>query len=174
MKRFALVGVGMAAGFTAAVMLFPSAHGANDPSAYRQLNLFEDAFERVRVNYVRPVDDNELVSSAIQGMVSSLDPHSSYMDAKAFADMQIQTSGQFAGLGHRSHDGRRSRQSYFADRRYAGCKSRHQDGRLHRCRRRHADPGHGARRCDRQDAWSGRHEGHAHRAAHRYERSPSM
>ena len=71
MKRFALVGVGVAAGFTAAVMLFPTAQGANDPSAYRQLNLFEDAFERVRVNYVRPVDDSQLVSSAIQGMVSS-------------------------------------------------------------------------------------------------------
>jgi carboxyl-terminal processing protease len=99
MKRFALVGVGMAAGFAAAALLFPAAQGANDPSAYRQLNLFEDAFERVRVNYVRPVDDNELVSSAIEGMVSSLDPHSSYMDAKAFADMQVQTSGQFAGLG---------------------------------------------------------------------------
>src|ERR1700677_3423775 len=99
MKRFALVGVGVAAGFTAAVMLFPTAQGASDPTAYRQLNLFEDAFERVRQNYVRPVDDNQLVSAAIQGMVSSLDPHSSYMDAKAFADMQIQTSGQFAGLG---------------------------------------------------------------------------
>jgi carboxyl-terminal processing protease len=99
MKRFALVGVGVAAGFTAAVMLFPTAQGASDPSAYRQLNLFEDAFERVRQNYVRPVDDNQLVSAAIQGMVSSLDPHSSYMDAKAFADMQVQTSGQFAGLG---------------------------------------------------------------------------
>jgi carboxyl-terminal processing protease len=99
MKRFALVGVSVAAGFTGAAMLFATAQGANDPSAYRQLNLFEDAFERVRVNYVRPVDDNQLVSAAIQGMVSSLDPHSSYMDAKAFADMQIQTSGQFAGLG---------------------------------------------------------------------------
>ena len=98
MKRFALVGVGIAAGFAAAVMMFPQAHGSND-STYRQLDLFSDAFEKVRSDYVRPVDDNELVSSAIEGMVSSLDPHSSYMDAKAFADMQIQTSGEFAGLG---------------------------------------------------------------------------
>ena len=98
MKRFAFVGAGMVAGFTAALVLFPAAHGAND-SAYRQLDLFSDAFQRVRANYVHPVDDSQLVTSAIQGMVSGLDPHSSYMDAKAFADMQIQTKGQFGGLG---------------------------------------------------------------------------
>jgi len=99
MKRFALVGSGVVAGFAAAFMLFPVAHGATDLSAYRQLDLFSDAFERVRADYVRPVQDSELVSAAIEGMVSSLDPHSSYMDAKAFADMKIQTSGQFGGLG---------------------------------------------------------------------------
>ncbi|HKD22597.1 MAG TPA: S41 family peptidase [Rhizomicrobium sp.] len=97
MNRIGLVGVGAAAGFAAALMLFPAAHGAD--SVYRQLDLFHDAFETVRKDYVHPVDDNELVSSAIQGMVSSLDPHSSYMDAKAFQDMQIQTRGQFGGLG---------------------------------------------------------------------------
>ncbi len=99
MKKYGLVGMGMAAGFAAALMLFPVAHGAADHSAYRQLDLFSDAFERVRSDYVRPVDDSELVSSAIEGMVSSLDPHSSYMDAKSFADMQIQTKGEFGGLG---------------------------------------------------------------------------
>jgi carboxyl-terminal processing protease len=99
MKQYGLVGVGVAAGFAAALMLFPVAHGANDHSAYRQLDLFSDAFERVRTDYVRPVDDSELVSSAIEGMVSALDPHSSYMDAKAYADMQIQTKGEFGGLG---------------------------------------------------------------------------
>jgi carboxyl-terminal processing protease len=99
MKRFVLVGSGMVAGFAAAFMLFPVARGATDLSAYRQLDLFSDAFERVRADYVRPVADSDLVSAAIEGMVSSLDPHSSYMDAKAFADMKIQTSGQFGGLG---------------------------------------------------------------------------
>src|ERR1041384_937952 len=91
MKRFALVGVGGVAGFAAALMLYPSAHGASELSAYRQLDLFSDAFERVRANYVRPVQDSELIDDAIKGMVSSLDPHSSYMNSKAFADMQIQT-----------------------------------------------------------------------------------
>ncbi|HET7334604.1 MAG TPA: S41 family peptidase [Rhizomicrobium sp.] len=97
--RFAFGGVCMAAGFAAAVMLFPAAQGASNLSAYRQLDLFSDAFERVRANYVRPVSDQELIDNAIEGMVSSLDPHSSYMDAKSFADMQIQTKGQFGGLG---------------------------------------------------------------------------
>jgi carboxyl-terminal processing protease len=98
MKRLAFVGLGMAAGFSAALMLFPAAHGAND-SAYKQLDLFSDAFERVRADYVHPVEDSQLVTSAIEGMVSGLDPHSSYMDAKAFTDMKIQTRGKFGGLG---------------------------------------------------------------------------
>ena len=99
MKKFAFVGMGMVVGFVAAIGLLPAAHGANDMGAYRQLDLFSDAFERVRANYVRPVDDSELINAAIEGMVSNLDPHSSYMDAKAFADMQIQTKGEFGGIG---------------------------------------------------------------------------
>jgi carboxyl-terminal processing protease len=99
MKRYALVGVGGVAGFAAALMLFPAARGATDLSAYHQLDLFSAAFEKVRESYVRPVEDKELVNNAIEGMVSALDPHSSYMDAKTFADMQIQTKGEFGGLG---------------------------------------------------------------------------
>jgi carboxyl-terminal processing protease len=99
MKQFALVATGIAAGFAAAFLLFPVAQGATDLSSYHQLDLFGSAFEKVREDYVRPVSDSELVSNAIEGMVSALDPHSSYMDAKAYADMQIQTSGQFGGLG---------------------------------------------------------------------------
>ncbi|HEY4113382.1 MAG TPA: S41 family peptidase [Rhizomicrobium sp.] len=99
MKRYAFVGVGAAAGFAAAMMVFPAVYGATDLSTYRKLDVFSDAFELVRQNYVRPVEDKELINNAIEGMVSSLDPHSSYMDAKAFADMQIQTKGEFAGLG---------------------------------------------------------------------------
>jgi carboxyl-terminal processing protease len=99
MKKIAFVGIGVAIGFVAALGVLPAAHGANDMSAYRQLDLFSDAFERVRANYVRPVEDSELINAAIEGMVSNLDPHSSYMDAKAFADMQIQTKGSFGGIG---------------------------------------------------------------------------
>ncbi len=99
MKRVAFVGIGAVVGFVVALTLFPAAHGAGDMSAYRQLDLFSDAFERVREDYVRPVDDSELIDDAINGMVSALDPHSSYMNAKEFADMQIQTKGEFGGLG---------------------------------------------------------------------------
>src|SRR6266568_622124 len=100
MRKFAFAGVGVAVGFAGALALFPAAQGAtNVLSAYRELDLFGDAFERVRANYVREVDDSELINSAINGMVSSLDPHSSYMDPKEFADMQVQTRGEFGGLG---------------------------------------------------------------------------
>src|SRR5690348_11143726 len=66
---------------------------------YRQLNLFGDVFERVRSDYVEKPDDSKLVESAISGMLAGLDPHSSYMDAKSFRDMQVQTRGEFGGLG---------------------------------------------------------------------------
>jgi carboxyl-terminal processing protease len=66
---------------------------------YRQLSLFGDVFERVRADYVEKPDDNKLVESAINGMLSGLDPHSSYMDPKSLQDMQSQVSGKFGGLG---------------------------------------------------------------------------
>jgi carboxyl-terminal processing protease len=66
---------------------------------YRQLNLFGDVFERVRADYVDKPDDSKLVESAINGMLAGLDPHSSYMDPKSFRDMQVQTRGEFGGLG---------------------------------------------------------------------------
>jgi carboxyl-terminal processing protease len=99
MKKIAWIALGGVAGFGLALSVLPQAHGANEMNAYRQLDLFSDAFERVRANYVRPVQDNELVSAAIQGMVSNLDPHSSYMDSKSYNDMQITTKGQFGGVG---------------------------------------------------------------------------
>jgi len=99
MKRIALVALGMGLGFISAASLLPQAQGANNGSIYKQFDLFSDAYEKVRENYVRPVQDQELMNGAIEGMVSSLDPHSSYMDAKAYADMQIQTKGEFGGVG---------------------------------------------------------------------------
>jgi carboxyl-terminal processing protease len=66
---------------------------------YRLLTLFGDVFERVRAEYVVPVDDKDLVENAINGMLTGLDPHSSYMNAKQFRDMQVQTKGEFGGLG---------------------------------------------------------------------------
>ncbi|MFO1147091.1 MAG: S41 family peptidase [Alsobacter sp.] len=66
---------------------------------YRQLNLFGDVFEKVRADYVEKPDETKLIQSAIEGMLSGLDPHSSYMDAKSFGDMQVQTRGEFGGVG---------------------------------------------------------------------------
>ena len=66
---------------------------------YQQLNLFGDVFERVRQQYVDETPDKELVESAINGMLTALDPHSSYLNADRFKDMQVQTRGEFGGLG---------------------------------------------------------------------------
>jgi carboxyl-terminal processing protease len=99
MKSIILVGMGLAAGAAAAAGLV-SARGADEPSAYRQLSLFSAAFTRVRADYVEPVEDSELVDGAIQGMVSHLDPHSAYMNAKSFrGDFEVTTKGQFGGVG---------------------------------------------------------------------------
>src|ERR1700760_4946584 len=80
-------------------MLMGSSARAATSDTYRQLNLFGDVFERVRTDYVEKPDDSKLVESAISGMLTGLDPHSSYMDAKSFRDMQVQTRGEFGGLG---------------------------------------------------------------------------
>ena len=68
-------------------------------SVYEQLDLFGDIFERIRSQYVDEVDEAELIEAAINGMLTSLDPHSSYMSPKAAADMRVQTRGEFGGLG---------------------------------------------------------------------------
>ncbi len=66
---------------------------------YKQLDLYADVFEIVRNQYFKPVPDDKLVEASINGMVSSLDPHSSYMNAKDYADLSTQTKGEFGGLG---------------------------------------------------------------------------
>jgi carboxyl-terminal processing protease len=94
----AIVGASVvAAGQTAHVFGLSARAAVSD--TYRSLNLFGDVFEKVRSDYVEKPDDQKLVESAINGMLTSLDPHSSYMDAKSFRDMQVQTRGEFGGLG---------------------------------------------------------------------------
>ena len=81
-------------------MIFAGASAkAAAADTYRQLNLFGDVFERVRADYVEKPDDGKLIETAINGMLAGLDPHSSYMNAKSFRDMQVQTRGEFGGLG---------------------------------------------------------------------------
>jgi carboxyl-terminal processing protease len=75
------------------------AQDSSHTDTYRMLKVFGDVMQRVRAEYVDPVDDKDLIENAINGMLTGLDPHSSYMNSKAFKDMQIQTKGEFGGLG---------------------------------------------------------------------------
>ncbi len=80
--------------------LFPQGSAiAAGSETYRQLDLFGRVFDRVRSDYVEETEDEALVESAINGMLTALDPHSSYLSAKSFRDMQVQTRGEFGGLG---------------------------------------------------------------------------
>ena len=77
----------------------PKAAGGDKSELYQQLNLFGDVLERIRRDYVEPVEEKQLIENAINGMLSALDPHSSYLDADKYRDMQVQTRGEFGGLG---------------------------------------------------------------------------
>ena len=72
---------------------------ANQAETYELLNLFGDVFERVRADYVEEASDEELIEAAVNGMLSALDPHSGYLNAKSYQDMKVQTHGSFGGLG---------------------------------------------------------------------------
>jgi carboxyl-terminal processing protease len=93
------------AGFTFLVtgpqgaQLVAAARAATSPNTYSQLNLFGDVFERIRTSYVEKPDDTKLIEASINGMITALDPHSRYMNEKAWRDMQETTSGEFGGLG---------------------------------------------------------------------------
>ena len=76
-----------------------SADSNKNEEIYRQLGLFGDIFQRVRESYVDEVDEKELITAAINGMLTSLDPHSSFLDTENFSNMQVQTKGKFGGLG---------------------------------------------------------------------------
>src|SRR5258708_2299079 len=71
----------------------------NTTETYKQLNLFGDVFEQVRKSYVDDVGDDTLVEGAINGMLTSLDPHSNYLNAKSFKEMKVQACGEFGGIG---------------------------------------------------------------------------
>jgi carboxyl-terminal processing protease len=102
MKRLGLIA---AAAATVFLVGLPRDLGAappassNTPDTYKQLNLFGDVFELVRQNYADDVNDETLVEGAINGMLTALDPHSNYLNAKNFTDMKVQTRGEFGGLG---------------------------------------------------------------------------
>src|SRR3954462_6784352 len=94
-----LAGAGATALVSQSHLLTSTSAVAASAETYRQLSLFGDVFEKVRSDYVEKPEEAKLIESAINGMLTSLDPHSSYMDPKSFRDMQVQTRGEFGGLG---------------------------------------------------------------------------
>src|SRR5881394_1487398 len=106
MRKTSLILLGAAAGVAVTLIATPprtvfdgARAQATDADTYRQLSLFGALFERVRADYVEKPDDGKLIESAINGMLAGLDPHSSYMDSKTFREMQVETRGEFGGLG---------------------------------------------------------------------------
>ncbi|MFZ9133435.1 MAG: S41 family peptidase, partial [Gemmobacter sp.] len=103
MNRYVLAALGgaVAGALVATQIAGPLVAQESTKSAevYRQLDLFGDIFERVRAQYVEQTEPAELIEAAINGMLTSLDPHSGYLPPKEFDDMQVQTRGQFGGLG---------------------------------------------------------------------------
>jgi carboxyl-terminal processing protease len=103
MKRFVLAGLG---GIVGGVLIATQVTGplmaqerAQSTDVYEQLDLFGNVFERIRGQYVEEVDTSDLIAAAINGMLTSLDPHSSYLPPEDFDDMRTQTRGSFGGLG---------------------------------------------------------------------------
>lgn len=99
MNRNLLITAGACVWLALAPVSSLSAAEKNTAETYRLLNLFGDVFERVRGEYVEEVTDEELIEAALNGMLTSLDPHSGYLNSKSFRDMQVQTKGEFGGLG---------------------------------------------------------------------------
>jgi carboxyl-terminal processing protease len=102
MRKLSLLLAGALMGASAMSLVYGapgSTANAAGSETYKQLAIFGDIFERVRAQYVTPPDDKALIENAINGMLTSLDPHSSYMNAEAAQDMRVQTKGEFGGLG---------------------------------------------------------------------------
>src|SRR5690349_20132061 len=106
MRKTSLIFLGSLVGVVATLLLtqphtvlMGSTAGAAASDTYLKLNLFGDVFERVRAAYVEKPDDSKLVESAINGMLAGLDPHSGYMNPHSLRDLQVQTRGEFGGLG---------------------------------------------------------------------------
>ena len=99
MKRLGLIATAAGAVFLFALHQDVGAASSNTSESYKQLDLFGDVFELVRADYVDDVSDETLIEGAINGMLTALDPHSNYLNAKNFNDMKVQTRGEFGGLG---------------------------------------------------------------------------
>ena len=101
MKKFGLIMIGLVAGIMLSLNLSAVAQKetASSPLPVEELRTFADIFGRIKSDYVDPKTDKDLITSAINGMVTGLDPHSAYYDADAYKELQIGTEGEFGGLG---------------------------------------------------------------------------
>lgn len=100
LKNFGLISLGMIAGVAASMQFSALAQkSASAPLPYEELRQLADVFGMIKSDYVEPVEDKKLLTEAISGMVASLDPHSSYLDKKAFKELREGTQGKFVGLG---------------------------------------------------------------------------
>ncbi|MGI4812548.1 MAG: S41 family peptidase [Janthinobacterium lividum] len=100
LKQIGLITAGLALGVMATLQFSASAQTVSTaPLPLEQLRLLAEVFGQIKHEYVEPVDDKKLLTAAIKGMVSSLDPHSSYLDKTDYQELQEQTKGKFAGLG---------------------------------------------------------------------------
>jgi carboxyl-terminal processing protease len=102
MRRVTLTALGTVAGFAGGLLLLSIARSATDDdtqSAYRALDRFGAAFAAARADYAEPPDDRKMIENALNGMISDLDPHSSYFDPQTFSEMQVKTSGTYGGIG---------------------------------------------------------------------------
>ena len=158
-------------------------HGDADPSAdldqrgrglaevYRSLNLFGDIFEKIRTDYVEKPDEQKLIEAAINGMVSSLDPHSAYLDAKSFRDMDTDMRGQFGGLGIEVTMEEGVLKVAKPIRGHARLQGRHPGQRHHHADRRNRGEGAQPPAGGREDARTHQHAGEAQGRARRQEKS---
>jgi carboxyl-terminal processing protease len=101
LRQFSLIGFGIVIGVAVSLNYSAVANkeAALGPLPVEDLRAFTEVFGKIKSDYVEPVEDKKLISEAINGMLSGLDPHSAYLDADAFKDLQVSTQGQFGGLG---------------------------------------------------------------------------
>ncbi len=99
-EKFGLIGLGLIAGVLISLQLSAIADKESaEPLPIEELRAFSEVFGRIKSDYVEPVSDKKLITEAITGMLTGLDPHSAYLDTEAFKELQIGTQGEFGGLG---------------------------------------------------------------------------
>ncbi|HNA30645.1 MAG TPA: peptidase S41, partial [Thiobacillaceae bacterium] len=99
LKQFGLIGIGVVFGAALTLNYSAVAEREPEPLPIEDLRAFSEIFGKIKSDYVEPVEDKKLITEAINGMLSGLDPHSAYLDGEAFKELQVGTQGEFGGLG---------------------------------------------------------------------------